>query len=99
MVHYLADKKHRIQHRNVFDAKKFVKLNYSSEYEGILLYISINDIPDNNKIRYLGTTDFLDLFDRLDMMDIDVSFEITYMSVTQFNLHFRMWKVALKQCL
>jgi hypothetical protein len=77
VVHYLADKKHNIQHRNVYDTIKHVKLNYSSEYEGILLYIGIDNIQDNNKIRYLGTTDFLDLFDRLDMMDIDVSLSPT----------------------
>lgn len=55
VVHYLADKKHNIQHRNVYDTNKHVKLNYSSEYEGILLYISIDEIEDNNRIKYLAT--------------------------------------------
>ena len=36
-----------------------------------MLYIGINEIQNNNKIKYLETNQFLDLFDRLDMMDID----------------------------
>jgi hypothetical protein len=72
VVHFLQTKENRVQHRDVFDKQSNIRLNYSSEYEGILMYLSINKIPDESKIRYLATSEFLELFDRLEMMDIDV---------------------------
>lgn len=72
VVHYLADKKHVNQRRNIHDTLKHIKLNFSEEYEGIVLYMSLEKLKDNNKIRYLSTEEFGELFDRLKMMDVDV---------------------------
>lgn len=72
VVHYLADKKHVNQRRNIHDTVKHIKLNFSEEYDGIVLYMSLKKVKDNNQIRYLSTEEFGELFNRLKMMDVDV---------------------------
>lgn len=44
VVHYLEENEGKLQHRDLYDYEKNLRLNYTHELQGVLMYVSVRNI-------------------------------------------------------